>query len=64
MERRRTSSAVVRRLTGLLAAGLLVAAVTGLIKLGESHVPTLSLLVLYLLAVLPIAIFWVRLRSA
>lgn len=58
MERRRTSSAVARRLTGLLAAGLLVAAVTGLIKLGEPHVPTLSLLVLYLLAVLPIAVFW------
>src|SRR3954447_1630787 len=58
MERRRTGSAVVRWLTGLLAAGLLVAAVTGLIKLGEPHVPTLSLLVLYLLAVLPIAIFW------
>ena len=58
MDRRRASSVVVHRLTGLLAAGLLVAAVTALIKFGEPHVPTLSLLVLYLLAVLPIAIFW------
>jgi signal transduction histidine kinase len=32
--------------------------VTGLVKLGEPHVPTLNLLVLYLLAVLPIAVFW------
>ena len=58
MALRRTGSPGVRRLTGLLAAGLLVAAVTGLVKLGEPHVPTLNLLVLYLLAVLPIAVFW------
>lgn len=58
MAPRRAGSAVVRRLTGLLTAGLLVAAVTGLVKLGEPHVPTLSLLVLYLLAVLPVALFW------
>jgi signal transduction histidine kinase len=58
MAQRRTSSPVIRRLTGLLTAGLLVAAVTGLVKLGEPHVPTLSLLVLYLLAVLPVAVVW------
>jgi K+-sensing histidine kinase KdpD len=36
----------------------MAAAVTGVIVLLERHVPVLSLLVLYILAVLPIAIFW------
>jgi signal transduction histidine kinase len=43
---------------GLLAAVALIAAVTGIVALLEPHVPVLSLLVLYLLAVLPIAVLW------
>jgi K+-sensing histidine kinase KdpD len=35
-----------------------VAAVTGLTALLEPHVPVLSHLVLYLLAILPVAVFW------
>jgi signal transduction histidine kinase len=58
MAQRRTGSSVIRRLTGLLTAGLLVAAVTGVVLLGEPHVPTANLLVLYLLAVLIVAVLW------
>jgi two-component system sensor histidine kinase KdpD len=43
---------------GLLAGAALVALVTGVIALLEPHVPVLSLGVLYLFAVLPIAVFW------
>jgi K+-sensing histidine kinase KdpD len=43
---------------GLLASVAMVAAVTVVIALLEPHVPVLSLLVLYLLAVLPVAILW------
>ena len=49
---------IVRWSSGLLASVAMVAAVTGVIVLLERHVPVLSLLVLYILAVLPIAIFW------
>jgi signal transduction histidine kinase len=49
---------VFRRLSGLLAGVVLVAAVSGLIELLDEHVPVLSLLVLYLLAVLPVALVW------
>jgi len=49
---------MVRWSSGLLASVAMVAAVTGVIVLLERHVPVLSLLVLYILAVLPIAIFW------
>ncbi|GAA1319394.1 sensor histidine kinase [Pseudonocardia xinjiangensis] len=45
-------------LSGLLTGAVLVAAVSGLIALLAEHVPVLSLLVLYLLAVLPIALLW------
>ena len=45
-------------LSGLLVSVTMVAAVSGLIGLLEPHVPVLSLLVLYLLAVLPVAIVW------
>jgi two-component system sensor histidine kinase KdpD len=45
-------------LSGLLASAALVAAVTAMIALLEPHVPVLSLGVLYLFAVLPIAVFW------
>jgi len=47
-----------RWLSGLIVSVALVAAVTGLIGLLEPHVPVLSLLVLYLLAILPVAVFW------
>ncbi len=47
-----------RRLAGWLTSALLVATVTGAIELLEPHVPVLSLGVLYILAVLPIAVVW------
>jgi len=43
---------------GLLASVALVVGITGLIALCKPYVPALSLLVLYLLAVLPIAVQW------
>jgi signal transduction histidine kinase len=43
---------------GLLAGVTLVAAVTGIAALLDGHVPVHVLLVLYLLAVLPVAIIW------
>jgi two-component system sensor histidine kinase KdpD len=48
----------MRRLTPGLASIAAVALVTGAIELLKPHIPVLSLAVLYLLAVLPIAIFW------
>ncbi|MDT7651502.1 MAG: hypothetical protein QOI36_2908 [Pseudonocardiales bacterium] len=54
----RVRPSVFRRLSGLLAGVVLVAAVSGLIELLDEHVPVLSLLVLYLLAVLPVALVW------
>jgi two-component system sensor histidine kinase KdpD len=47
-----------RRLSGWLASVVLLAAVTGAIELLKGHVPVLSLGILYILAVLPIAIGW------
>jgi signal transduction histidine kinase len=55
---RRLLSRLPRWLGGLLASVALVAAVTGIIALLEPHVSVLSLLVLYLLAILPVAVFW------
>lgn len=43
---------------GLLTGAALVALVTAVIALLEPHVPVLSLGVLYLFAVLPVAVFW------
>jgi signal transduction histidine kinase len=43
---------------GLLVGAALIAAVSGLVWLLESHTPVSGLLVLYLLAVLPVAVFW------
>ena len=43
---------------GLLASAAMVAALSGVVALLERHVPVLSLLVLYLLAVLAVAILW------
>jgi two-component system sensor histidine kinase KdpD len=47
-----------RRLSGWLVSVTLLGAVTGAIELLKSHVPVLSLAVLYLLAVLPVAVVW------
>ena len=47
-----------RRLSGLAAGAALVFVVTGVIALLKPHVPVLSLAVLYLLAVLPVAVVW------
>jgi signal transduction histidine kinase len=49
---------VIRRLSGLLAGAALVAAVSTMVGLLDEHVPLPSLLTLYLLAVLPVAIVW------
>ncbi|HVQ92817.1 MAG TPA: hypothetical protein VMU51_17415, partial [Mycobacteriales bacterium] len=49
---------VVRWLSGLAASGAMVVAVTGAVALLKPYVPVLSLLVLYLLAVLPVAVVW------
>ena len=48
----------IRRLSGLLAGAALVAAVSAVVELLDEHVPVPSLLSLYLLAVLPVAIVW------
>jgi two-component system, OmpR family, sensor histidine kinase KdpD len=47
-----------RTLSGWLASIALLAAVTGAIELLKPHVPVLSLGVLYLFAVLPVAVVW------
>jgi K+-sensing histidine kinase KdpD len=47
-----------RWLGGWLASVALLAAVTGAIELLKTHVPVLSLGVLYLFAVLPVAVVW------
>jgi signal transduction histidine kinase len=49
---------VARWLSGTLVSVVLVGAVSGLIGLLDPHVPVLGLLVLYILAVLPVAIVW------
>ena len=49
---------VVRWLGGLLVSLTAVAAVTGIVWLLEPHVPVRSLLVLYILAILPVAVGW------
>ncbi|MGN9909846.1 DUF4118 domain-containing protein [Phytohabitans sp. LJ34] len=47
-----------RWLRGLLAGAVGVAAVTAVVALVEPHLPAMSLLVLYLLAILPVAVRW------
>jgi two-component system, OmpR family, sensor histidine kinase KdpD len=47
-----------RRLSGWLISLALLGVVTGAIELLKAHVPVLSLGVLYLFAVLPVAVFW------
>ncbi len=51
-------SSVARWLRGLAVSVAAVAAVSGLIALLDSRVPALSLLVLYILAVLAVAVGW------
>jgi signal transduction histidine kinase len=54
----RMTQPMVHWLTGLPTSVVLVAAVTGLIHLLEPTAPALGLLVIYMLAVLPVAIVW------
>ena len=54
----RLSPSLVRWSSGLLASVAMIAALSGVVVLLERHVPVLSLLVLYLLAVLVAAIYW------
>jgi signal transduction histidine kinase len=58
MARRRVKLEVARWWAGLSAGVAMLAAVTGLISLLERHIPPIYLLVLYLLAVLPVAVVW------
>jgi K+-sensing histidine kinase KdpD len=58
MADRSVRPSVVRWLSGLLVSVTAVAAVSVLIGLLDPHVPVLSLLVLYILAVLPVALVW------
>ncbi|MFC6155581.1 GAF domain-containing protein [Kribbella jiaozuonensis] len=58
MARSRLALPSVRWLRGLLAGVALVAVVTGFVALLKPYVPVLNLLVVYLLAVLPIAVVW------
>jgi K+-sensing histidine kinase KdpD len=48
----------VRTLTRIFASGGALALVTGAIELLKGHVPVLSLAVLYLLAIIPVAVAW------
>jgi signal transduction histidine kinase len=54
----RVSPDIVRWLGGLLASVFMVAAVSSLVALLDPNVPAFSLLVLYVLVVLPVAILW------
>jgi signal transduction histidine kinase len=58
MPGRRIGSPVTRWWGGLSIGVAMVAAVTGLIALLKPHIPPVYLLVLYLLAVLPVAVMW------
>ncbi|POX52790.1 DUF4118 domain-containing protein [Streptomyces sp. Ru72] len=58
MARRRVRLPTRRWLNGLLASVALVAATTGVIAILGRHISPLHLLVLYLLAVLPVAVIW------
>jgi signal transduction histidine kinase len=58
MTQSRLNLSSARWMRGLLAGVALVSVVTGIVVLLKLYVPVLSLLVLYLLAVLPIAVVW------
>jgi signal transduction histidine kinase len=53
-----TSDESLGRLSGWLVSAALVAAVTGVLLALDGHAPVSSLMVLYVLAVLPVAIGW------
>ena len=54
----RTSSPSLRWLGRLCVSMVIIAATTGVVALLERHVSVLSLLILYLLGVLPVALLW------
>ncbi|WP_326835457.1 DUF4118 domain-containing protein [Amycolatopsis rhabdoformis] len=56
--RRRTGERMRRRSSGALAAVVAVGAITGVALLLEPHVDSVSLLMLYLIVVLPVAVIW------
>lgn len=58
LRRLREAAELRRRLSGWLVSVALLAAVTGTIELLKTHVPVLSLGVLYIFAVLPVAVVW------
>jgi signal transduction histidine kinase len=58
MSRVRNRPRLIRLLSGLLAGAALVGAVSTIVGLLDEHVPLPSLLTLYLLAVLPVAVVW------
>jgi signal transduction histidine kinase len=58
MARRLREAVMARWLSGLLVSVTMVAVVSGLIALLDPHVPALSLLVLYILVVLAVAMVW------
>jgi signal transduction histidine kinase len=65
MEWSRVTPSVARWSGRLLASLAMIGVLTGVIALLKPHVPVLSLLVVYLLAVLPVAVLWgVRLAAA
>jgi signal transduction histidine kinase len=61
---RRVSPEIRRRLSGWIVSLALVAGVSGVIALLDPHTPTASLVVLYLLAILPVAVYWGALFGA
>ena len=58
MAGRRVRPSAVRWIGGLLVGVTAVAAVSGLIALLDQHIPAVSLLVLYILPVLAVAVVW------
>ena len=55
---RRHSAGLMRPVVGVLVSAVLVTAVTGLIFALRPHVPVLALGILYLFAVIPVAVVW------
>ncbi|WIX76580.1 DUF4118 domain-containing protein [Amycolatopsis carbonis] len=58
VQRRRTGERMRRRSSGALAAVVAVAVVTAIALVLEPHVDSVSLLMLYLVVVLPVAVVW------
>jgi two-component system sensor histidine kinase KdpD len=64
LPRARADGSVRHMALGFLASAAAVGAVTGLVYLLQPHVPVLSLSVLYVLAILPVAVVWGRIHAA